>query len=257
MDWSQVSDKKVSRTHAKILYGKHSVQLFDLDSWYGTLVNGTRCSHAHLKPGDTFTIGPTTFQLQIHEPKKAMHERLITKFKQKLGISKDDDKERDAVKDDADAEQHFEADATDQETLGDLLRTTEGFSQFRAYLEKQFASESLLFWRDAQVYRKEFGTSFTGFNAISIYTTYLQKGAPMEVNLPSSMLRHFRDVFGGIDEGDDDSDKRLTTVLTEDIFDDACHELVKLMEVNSFTQFKAYMRAEKQREEEALKGAKK
>ena len=43
-----------------------------------------------------------------------------------------------------------------------FLRTEVGFAEFRAHLEKEFAVESLLFWRDAQQFRLKVERGYGG-----------------------------------------------------------------------------------------------
>jgi pSer/pThr/pTyr-binding forkhead associated (FHA) protein len=55
----QLSDPKISRTHARLRFGEDEIILEDLDSTHGTLVNGNRGDHFTLKDGDVIAMGDT------------------------------------------------------------------------------------------------------------------------------------------------------------------------------------------------------
>lgn len=57
-------DQQASRRHAAFTAGPGGVQVQDLGSTNGTLVNGQRAQSAVLRPGDTVTIGNNSFRLE-------------------------------------------------------------------------------------------------------------------------------------------------------------------------------------------------
>lgn len=56
---------EVSRKHCRLVKDGQGLKLEDLGSSNGTYVNGQRVREAALNPGDTLTIGPVVFALQI------------------------------------------------------------------------------------------------------------------------------------------------------------------------------------------------
>ncbi len=61
----------VSRKHCELSQNAEAVKIHDLNSRFGTFVNGKRISEATVKAGDYVRVGPLTFLLQINgEPKK-------------------------------------------------------------------------------------------------------------------------------------------------------------------------------------------
>lgn len=59
-----VPDPHVSRRHLSIdVLGDGTVTLIDLGSTNGMVVNGERVPSAILHPGDSFTIGQSTFEI--------------------------------------------------------------------------------------------------------------------------------------------------------------------------------------------------
>jgi len=62
---------EVSRRHCQLSQNDEALNIRDLDSKAGTILNGKRISEATIRPGDYITIGPLTFLVQIGgEPKK-------------------------------------------------------------------------------------------------------------------------------------------------------------------------------------------
>ena len=63
----------VSRKHCELSQNAEAVKIRDLNSRFGTFVNGKRISEATVKAGDYIRVGPLTFLLQVNgEPKKIM-----------------------------------------------------------------------------------------------------------------------------------------------------------------------------------------
>ena len=76
--------KVVSRKHCQLSPNKENVKIQDLDSRYGTFLNGKRINAAIAKAGDYIKIGPLTFSLQIDgEPKEAVPPKAAPKKPQK------------------------------------------------------------------------------------------------------------------------------------------------------------------------------
>jgi pSer/pThr/pTyr-binding forkhead associated (FHA) protein len=60
-----VPDPHISRKHASVdLISDGTMTLIDLGSTNGVVVNGERVPSGILNPGDTFTIGQTTFKVE-------------------------------------------------------------------------------------------------------------------------------------------------------------------------------------------------
>lgn len=61
-----IAHKEVSRRHCRLFIYRDSVHIQDLDSLNGTYVEGRYLSNAEtaILPGEHFTIGPLTFQIQ-------------------------------------------------------------------------------------------------------------------------------------------------------------------------------------------------
>jgi pSer/pThr/pTyr-binding forkhead associated (FHA) protein len=55
----------VSRRHCELFLNNDTLKIRDLDSHYGTFLNGKRIAEATAQPGDYIRIGPLTFLLQI------------------------------------------------------------------------------------------------------------------------------------------------------------------------------------------------
>jgi len=68
----------VSRRHCELSLNKETLEIRDLDSRFGTFLNGRRIKEAAVKAGDYIRIGPLTFLLQIDgEPKKIIPPKLV------------------------------------------------------------------------------------------------------------------------------------------------------------------------------------
>ncbi len=61
----QIPVSAVSRKHCEITLSADGVSVRDLGSSNGTFLNGARVVESPLKPGDTLTVGPATFVIQI------------------------------------------------------------------------------------------------------------------------------------------------------------------------------------------------
>ncbi len=60
-----LDDHEVSSVHAKLIKTKINLQLEDLDSTNGTILNGARINKSELHNGDEFVIGSTTFTVRL------------------------------------------------------------------------------------------------------------------------------------------------------------------------------------------------
>jgi len=60
-----IEDLRVSRHHAQLRYRDGSWLLFDLDSSFGTCVNGTRIRESIVGSGDTISLGGVEFKLLL------------------------------------------------------------------------------------------------------------------------------------------------------------------------------------------------
>jgi pSer/pThr/pTyr-binding forkhead associated (FHA) protein len=61
----QISDPKISRKHARLLFDEDYIKLEDLGSAHGTLVNGERGESFMLKDGDVIAMGETLLVFKI------------------------------------------------------------------------------------------------------------------------------------------------------------------------------------------------
>jgi pSer/pThr/pTyr-binding forkhead associated (FHA) protein len=65
----QIKDPHISRRHISIdVLPDGSMTLMDLGSSNGLLINGKKVANAVLNPGDTFTVGITTFTIEETSP---------------------------------------------------------------------------------------------------------------------------------------------------------------------------------------------
>ena len=72
----QFQDPMISRHHCEIANLKHGLSVFDLKSWNGTYVNGTRISGpTPLIDGDRITIGKTLFEIKKARPTEQSQNR--------------------------------------------------------------------------------------------------------------------------------------------------------------------------------------
>ncbi len=74
----RIDDDSISRLHVKLMLDGTSVQIEDLNSSNGTLVNGNRVTTEPLRDGDKIRLGETTIL------KFTFHDRLDENFQQKM-----------------------------------------------------------------------------------------------------------------------------------------------------------------------------
>jgi pSer/pThr/pTyr-binding forkhead associated (FHA) protein len=60
----RVDDRDVSRYHAEVVRTATGISVRDIESHNGVIVGGERVADAELKPGESFTLGGTTFALE-------------------------------------------------------------------------------------------------------------------------------------------------------------------------------------------------
>eukprot|EP00474_Spongospora_subterranea_P001871 CRZ02329.1 hypothetical protein [Spongospora subterranea] len=123
---------------------------------------------------------------------------------------------------------------TKQHELERFLRTEKGFAAFKAHLMKEFSVENLLFWSDVQKFKASCTgdsqmTSSTLQIANDIYHKYLAEEAPLEVNLPSELIKQFRqEIFVLSLDG---------STINSNTFDKAAFQILELMKVDSLKRF--------------------
>ncbi|CEO99100.1 hypothetical protein PBRA_007214 [Plasmodiophora brassicae] len=76
-----LADERVSRAHAKIVYVKGELELFDIGSLSGTRVNNSSVGHKAVKVGDEIVVGTSTIRI---EQRKARPQSFGTRLRQKL-----------------------------------------------------------------------------------------------------------------------------------------------------------------------------
>lgn len=64
----QVDDRWVSRRHCELRVADGQLLVRDLESRYGTLVNGQHIQQAPLMPGDELTLGVRTLRVSFEAP---------------------------------------------------------------------------------------------------------------------------------------------------------------------------------------------
>lgn len=127
---------------------------------------------------------------------------------------------------------------TEPTTLEDLVKRPAGYESFLEFLNTEFASESLHFWNNVNLYRARFrtlaDTKARLDYANEMSETFIRPGAILEVNLGSVTRTKIADVLAAskkdMDEGQENPD-----LLT--IFDDAQHEILKLMSRDNFRRY--------------------
>ena len=65
-DFAVTNDSGLSNVHFSLRCGRDSCHIFDLQSEYGTFVNGQRVSHTHLSNGDLIRAGLTRFRVAFN-----------------------------------------------------------------------------------------------------------------------------------------------------------------------------------------------
>lgn len=101
----------------------------------------------------------------------------------------------------------------------EMLETPEGRQQFAQFLRKEFSAENLLFWQEAEAYRRHPSPELASY----LYKTFVDVGAPLEVNTPFSTKEEIK--------------ARLEQGAPGDLFEAMQREVYGLMETDSFKRF--------------------
>ncbi|KMS65392.1 hypothetical protein BVRB_036450, partial [Beta vulgaris subsp. vulgaris] len=112
----------------------------------------------------------------------------------------------------------------------------DGFAAFKRHLEKEFAVENLLFWKDVNLFREKCDADDAGrlscksiILSWAIFDKYLCSSAPLEINLPFQLSMKFRNIFANRMGG--------SPAITAAIFDEAANQVLQLIEVDSLPRF--------------------
>ncbi|MBM4250904.1 MAG: FHA domain-containing protein [Deltaproteobacteria bacterium] len=82
-----VNDHEISSTHCQIQNINGSYHLFDMNSTNGTFVNNERVVKSKLNPGDTITIGQTSFRFELEQESRVRHISTIFKGRDQRGMT--------------------------------------------------------------------------------------------------------------------------------------------------------------------------
>jgi pSer/pThr/pTyr-binding forkhead associated (FHA) protein len=82
-----INDHEISSTHCQIQNINGSYHLFDMNSTNGTFVNNERVVKSKLNPGDTITIGQTTFRFEMEQESRVRHISTIFKSRDQRGMT--------------------------------------------------------------------------------------------------------------------------------------------------------------------------
>ncbi|XP_053549677.1 regulator of G-protein signaling 16-like [Bombina bombina] len=109
-----------------------------------------------------------------------------------------------------------------KDSFNKLLRSKEGISAFRAFLQTEFSEENLEFWVACEDYRRTRSTAKLQDKAERIFQEFLQSGAPREVN---------------VDHQTREVTRKQITVACRSCFDEAQEQTRILMEKDSYPRF--------------------
>jgi two-component system, NtrC family, response regulator HydG len=84
----QLTDPHVSRRHAALATGDSYLELYDLGSSNGTLVNGVRVVECRLRGGETLRLGASVFSVDAHGARVESQVTPASQFGRFLGQSK-------------------------------------------------------------------------------------------------------------------------------------------------------------------------
>lgn len=118
----------------------------------------------------------------------------------------------------------------DLQLLEKFIKSPEGCAKFKAFCDKEMASENLNFFLAVASFRDDYARRTSDDNlsmARQIYHEYLASGAPQEVNLSSSFVRAFRN-----------NQIKDSTLLHRNMFTSAQKEILRLMDSDTFVRFK-------------------
>jgi hypothetical protein len=103
---------------------------------------------------------------------------------------------------------------------------------FTKHLTTEFSPENIKFWDEVTTYRETYEDLSVEENrrkAGYIFRTFIEKGAPLELNIPYSLSQKTKDRFHEVSDNE---------VYPEDLFDDALNDIYTLMARDSFARFK-------------------
>lgn len=117
----------------------------------------------------------------------------------------------------------------------EVIETDAGFESFRKFLTLEFSHENLMFYDDAttfvNTYEDQEESDAMREGAMHLYTSYIQRGANLEVNLPGEIVLR---IIAAVAEGD---------FKRKEFFDalaDALHEIYVLLAADPFPRFRRH-----------------
>lgn len=127
---------------------------------------------------------------------------------------------------------------TEPTTLEDLVKRPTGYESFLEFLNSEFASESLHFWNNVNLYRARFrslaDTKARLDYASEMSETFIRPGAILEVNLGSVTRGKIADILAA-SQKDFEEGQEHPELIT--VFDGAQSEILKLMSRDSFRRY--------------------
>lgn len=103
-----------------------------------------------------------------------------------------------------------------------------GLSKFEQYLQKEFSEELIEFLREARSWRRAFAIFPEGNRLVfaqRIYDTYIKPESPKQINISGKLVNKMKKEFN-------------TVTVDYKFFDDAIHEVIKLMENGPYCRMK-------------------
>ena len=120
-------------------------------------------------------------------------------------------------------------------TFEEVIENDDGFEAFRKFLTLEFSHENLMFYDDAttfmNTYQDEDETDAMQDAALHLYTSYIERGTNLEVNLPGSLITKFT---SAITQGAFQR-KEYFEAMTE-----ALHEIYVLLAADPFPRFRRH-----------------
>jgi len=123
--------------------------------------------------------------------------------------------------------------------LLDVIRTPESYLSFLKYLEKEFATENLVFYSAVELYHRDCADGSFSIGLITqLYDEYIKPGAPMQVNISyavhDEIARKIQDCRQTLETG-----ASPDLGLMAQLFDRAQLEIFDLMKADSFSRYSA------------------
>ncbi len=144
----------------------------------------------------------------------------------------------------------------DIKSLRGLLSDVDGFKSFKSFLSQEFSVENILFWHEVEDFRSKKARNLPPLEMMGeaqvIYSKYIIRGAPFEVNLPSKIVADLQQLlkkeYGNLAEEEsrdhvNANDDETSLVGNEDvkvvptIFDTAQRNIFLLMETDSYHRY--------------------